>query len=95
MLPEIGMLERVMITLPAILPVKELMGGNDRLFGWKRENTQSIIHDVLNNCHPTVVLHLSAPFTHSYKHVFRSQAPQLFEARPRTLWLAQRRGTFA
>jgi len=64
MLLEIGMLERVMITLLAILPVKKLMGGNDRLFGWKRKNTQSIVHDVLNNCHPTVVLHLSAPFTH-------------------------------
>jgi len=30
-LPEIRMLERVMTVRPAILPVKELTGGNDRL----------------------------------------------------------------
>ena len=38
MLPEIGMLDRVLIARLAILPVKALMGRNDRLFGWKVEN---------------------------------------------------------
>jgi len=62
MLPEIGMLDRVLIARLAILPVKALMGRNDRLFGWKVENIQSIIHDILNDCRLAAVLHLSVPF---------------------------------